>query len=284
MPNFMGPPHGSGDLTILTGWWSNPCEPSLLVYIEAFGLALKDAVMTLIIPQWDDVARGFIRPAHRHEKRRGRKRGGFQGIPELGEIVGQEARAASPFAAPTIDEGGKILWTIDNVFQHAGYVVLIHTVLEDFYFDLIGMIEMNKDSVCPGMSRIEMEGGGFFQTPAVGWTAKPMTAMNYNQGMANHPFSVGVPAGQYVAIYQATVVNNDSTHRDVQAQVAVQVGPPFTETTEYSPRKTISPGATEKMMATAKFHGPVDVAWNYFSADGETFIENHKIDIFQFGD
>lgn len=282
--NPMHPPYQAGDLTILTGWWSNPCEPGLLVYLESFGQALENAFLTLIVPQWDDIARGFIRPSHRHEKRRGRKKGGIQGVPELGEIMGQEARAASGLIPPTVDEGGKILWKIDGIMQAGGYVAMIHSVADDFYFDLLAGIMSNKDTKCTNVARIEMEGEGFFQTPPVGWTAKPMTALNYVHNMDNHPFSVGVPPGQFVAIYVVEVENNSALPVTGQVQCSVQSGPFANDEIEFSPRKDLGQHQTTKLMATLKFAGPSDVSWNYFSANSETFIKKHTINIFQFGD
>jgi len=281
-------PYPDDDVNILTAFWALPCEASLLVYAEAIGDALKNALVTLLIPQIDDVVRGFIRPQKRHRKRKGRKgnKGGITWlqIPEVGEEIGQKVRSYTTEAAPIYNDGGKALWKIDAVFQKAGFVVLIHGVVSDFWMDYVSGIIGSSDANCSGIARIECSEPLAFHTPPVGWVGMGMGGVVYNTGMTHHVFFVEVPAGQFQAILKVHGANNSALPLVATVNCRIQTGYGEHDINDYAGEQHVAKDAQFDMLASIRFHGPAIVTYDYYSANSETVTFDCTLNIFQVGE
>lgn len=114
------------------------CRPPWLVYIETLLPALGEAVLVLLGTDWDDIARGWLRPAgirSRKRFRHGRKgKVRLPEIPETGELIGKRLPGAKILRSRRVMAGERYLWVVDGVIQRAlWYWLLVDLVVETAY-------------------------------------------------------------------------------------------------------------------------------------------------------
>jgi len=140
--------------------WS--CEGNLIMYVETLLPALGAFVLGLIDFDWDDVARGFLRPFGpagrktlvfdpRHPKWKWE-------IPELGEEIGKRIPGARFFKTSRVWSATRALWVIDGVVQRALYYWLIIDLVSEFLYNWSSGI-LRQEACATGGIIIE---GGFY--------------------------------------------------------------------------------------------------------------------------
>ncbi len=134
----------------------DPCNgPPWIVNMELFLPPAGDAIITMMLFGWDDVARGFFRPRGLHRgkgARRGpraagriRRLGSFLGkLPGIGDDPGDFIGKKLPFAKKVkgrkIVMAERIMWLVDNRLQRLLFWWLVIDVVEEFFYDWTSLI------------------------------------------------------------------------------------------------------------------------------------------------
>lgn len=115
-------------------------KPYWLIAAETALPALGEAILTLLAFDWDDVARGFLRPYGLRSRRRSRRSGNrkkrrfaFE-IPEIGELIGEHLPGAKAMKSSKAMKGLRFLWKIDMALQRILYYWMLFDVGLDFFY------------------------------------------------------------------------------------------------------------------------------------------------------
>jgi hypothetical protein len=143
-------------------WW---------LYLELAGPPLGELLLAIIGFDWDDVARGFLRPEglrNRFRFRRGNpKKKSRLEIPELGELIGEHLPGAELIKARPLTTAERWLWIVDGFFQRMFYYWLIIDATTDFLYHWGTSIMRSKECATKG------EDGGYIKYGLVGGSAQP---------------------------------------------------------------------------------------------------------------
>lgn len=281
----VSPPLYDPTISIATGFWAMPCETTWTVYLEAVGNALENALLFMIVPQFDDVVRGYLRPGHRREKRRGRKSLKFRrsGIPEIGETFGNWSRSQTLGQPPSYSNLGRWVWFVDRTAQQVGYYMMIASVVDNFYLDVVSAIAAAPESQCSGIARFSARRGFMPVTPSQGWIAMPLTEIIYDQGMFPGTNSVNIPAGQFKAVLcvNSSTFGSGAPVRSMGCRISVRRGTEFLRDEQVN--NFIFNNQTRDFVASLTFNGPGLMNWEYYSLNGETGVNNAIITVAQIG-
>lgn len=136
----------SSRLNVITKFVTFDCGSDWWVYVETLLPALGNVVLVLLDFGWDDVARGYFRPAgirarwklREGKKKTGkkgkRKKGGFD-IPEIGEIIGKRLPYARAVKARRVGNFQRFLWKIDGMAQRVLWYWLVIDLTADFFYN-----------------------------------------------------------------------------------------------------------------------------------------------------
>lgn len=148
--------------------WS--CEGNLIMYVETLLPALGEFVLGLIDFDWDDVARGFMRPAGPASRKTlvfdPRKSKWRWEIPELGEEIGKRIPGAKFFKSSRVWGATRVLWVIDGVIQRALYWYMIVDLVSDFFYNWSSGILRHEACAQGGFI---VEGGTYGDAGGEGW-------------------------------------------------------------------------------------------------------------------
>ncbi len=115
--------------------WS--CQTDLIVFLSVLLPAAGKFVLGLLDFDWDDVARGMLRPDMGGFGcllfGRGRSKDGWN-LPELGDEIGKRIPVAKVFKASRVWEKTRWLWVIDGIIQRAFYYWLLADLISDFIY------------------------------------------------------------------------------------------------------------------------------------------------------
>ncbi|MDT7949426.1 MAG: hypothetical protein RQ897_13895 [Thermoflexus sp.] len=115
------------------------CQDHALVYIQTMLPALGGAVLALLSFDWDDVARGFLRPSGPYARKSlvfdPRKAKWEWEIPELGEEIGKRIPGAKLIKPSKIWGKTRFLWVIDGLIQRVLYYFLIIDIVTEFLYN-----------------------------------------------------------------------------------------------------------------------------------------------------
>lgn len=134
----------------------DPCNgPPWIVQLELALPPAGDAILTMMMFGWDDVARGFFRPRGLHRgkgarrgpratgrlHRLGRALGRLPGLgDDPGDFIGKRLPGAKTVKGRKIGLGEKIVWLVDNRLQVALFWWLVIDVVEGFFYDWTTLI------------------------------------------------------------------------------------------------------------------------------------------------
>lgn len=171
---------------------SNPCNAPWAVYFETSLPALKTAIKELIIPQWDDVVRGYARPKGVRTGRHFRKKRGYRGffskhgIPEVGDEIGKALPGAEDMKHRGVTQGVRNLWLLDGVIQRVLWYWLIAEVTVDFFHNWESALHETEFCRASGFGGASSQSFGEVSWFAVGnqWTSPPINNKLYEEGFA----------------------------------------------------------------------------------------------------
>jgi len=150
-----GPPGWIDKAKFIYFYTWNGCETTFWVYIRTGGIALENAVLTLLGFDMLDMVRALLRPkglrgtAHGSRGKKNKGKGhATEAIPELPEIIGDEIRAETGLNKPKYSQGFDVIWEIDTVTQRHLYYVMIGSIIEDFAWDWYSGIIADPGSNC----------------------------------------------------------------------------------------------------------------------------------------
>lgn len=131
----------------------DPCSAPWSVYARCAGPALGHLVLALLMFGFDDVVRGYFRPAvvgmrSRTGRRRGRgriARWARKGIPEIGEMIGHNIPGAKKMAARGVSTKVAMLWAFDGVLQRIMFWWMILDVVTDAAFEWTTCIAQTRE-------------------------------------------------------------------------------------------------------------------------------------------
>ena len=188
----------------------NPCFAPWYVYLRLAKKPLFNAVIALLLFGFDDVIRGYFRPAPLRAKphmRRGRPRIPRRpGLPEIGEWVGRNLPGAAEAAGRRISAGQSILWMLDGVAQRGLWYWLVLDVSTDFVYGWASAVqesEFCRKQNIPFCHWKSVPDANWF-SPANAWTTigttilvnckEPATSQNGSFWAGNLPFNAIVAA------------------------------------------------------------------------------------------
>ena len=115
------------------------CEGHLLLYVRTALPALGNLVLGLLWFDWDDVARGALRPygpSGRYSLIAGARKPKWKiEIPELGEEIGKRLPKVSLIKASSFWKGTRALWIVDGLIQRVLYWYLIIDLVSEFLYN-----------------------------------------------------------------------------------------------------------------------------------------------------
>lgn len=139
MPRPPKKPHDFDQVNYVIDAWSRPCEAPWYIYVETLKPALLEAFISLITFGWDDVLRGWARPAGLHRrtgKGKGKRRGRFPTrFPELGDLTGRHLPGSDAVKGINWSDGAKTIWRLDGALQLGLFGLLIVDIADDFAFN-----------------------------------------------------------------------------------------------------------------------------------------------------
>ena len=152
------------------------CDGDFYLLVETLLPAAGQLALVLLDFGWDDVARGFFRPAGIRSRFKFRWGSRFKGkflhkLPELGEEVGKRIPGARIFKGLNAKGGWRWFWRIDALAQRALFYWMLADIVVDFgYTWTTGIIRHER---CWQSGRGWMIGGpGLIAWPADGkWSS-----------------------------------------------------------------------------------------------------------------
>ena len=241
-------------------WWSIKCETPWIIYFETGGKALKNAMLTLLSFGMDDVLRGYFRPKDtrtgRHgKKRRKRRKGGKEAMPELGEKIGQNLPGHEEIKGRKTSDGIKHLWEIDGKIQRALYYWMIADLVTDFAYDWLSGIMKDPASNCALLARGYAEASNVPINGRDQWIAIPHGITRYEKwpvDMNSQLISLG--SGKFHIVHKANIFNDSFDPAVVQ--IAVVQGGETWNFVGVSDRKEMGPFTKGDFIAEATLDGP----------------------------
>ena len=182
------------------------CGDDWGVYVETLFPALGNLFLVFLDTDWDDIARGFLRPygirarGKIRDKRKKKKKRRFSfEIPEIGEIIGKNLPGARAIKGRKVGAAWRWFWRIDGILQRALYYWMLVDVLADFsYAWSTGIF---RHEVCWQRDKGWIKGGpGLLSWSANGqWVTTGLPLPHQRGGDYPPPgFPVYVPPGDHV--------------------------------------------------------------------------------------
>lgn len=192
----------------------DPCNgPPWIISLDLALPPAGDAVITMMLFGWDDVARGFLRPRGLHRgrgarrgprvtgrlRRLGRALGRLPGIgDDPGDFIGKRLPFAKLVKGRKFGLGEKLLWLVDNRFQQVLFWWLVIDVVEGFWYDWTSLMMASEFCNRAFEAALYMTGpGGSF--PALGaWRGTFHDDFRWQEGgLAGVTAGVNLPAGTW---------------------------------------------------------------------------------------
>jgi len=280
------PPGSVVDINILTTFYDQNCETTWTVYIETLFKATKNLTLELLAFGVDDVVRGYFRPVAARKWRHGRKaRKGFWKkirIPETGEMVAKWIPGQEAVAGRYVDDGLRWLWHIDTALQKYLYIIMIHELINDYWMDFQSGIIKSPETDCGNLPRM-MRTGESFSSFNHDWAALPVSDLVYAHDCIEDRFAAQMPAGQYIAIFAVTALNNGNFPGVCNVQVRIRSMEVDHENWAYSSLAAIEKDQSVDLIATLKFHGPASCAWESKQEGNQLHFTKKSINVFRVG-
>lgn len=176
------------------------CATPWFVYVETFFPAFIKLLINQNLLLWDDVVRSIAEEKAGTRRRRG-IRGGRHGRLNL---LRNEATERERYAR----RGLRTLLTITQPLETIGYIVLLWSAADRFYYDWQTLIQVRGPCSSPPAFRpFQRSRTGGANVPILpAGAAMPLPINDQNDpGFSNNTFSVGLPAGTYDAFWNANV-------------------------------------------------------------------------------
>lgn len=163
-----------GRINVITKFLSFDCGADWFVYVETLLPAAGELFLVLIDFDWDDIARGFFRPAgiraRRKMRNRKRKKKRFKfELPEIGELIGKNIPGAKFVKGRRVGTLGRWFWRIDGIAQRFLWYWLVVDMTIDFFYNWSTGIMTHKRCVMSGDAWM-IGGPGFLSIiPNGGW-------------------------------------------------------------------------------------------------------------------
>jgi hypothetical protein len=184
------------------------CQDHALIYLQTLLPAAGEAFLALISFDWDDVARGFLRPYGPGGRKSlvfdPRKAKWQWEIPELGEEIGKRIPGARIIKASRVMNATRFIWVIDGLIQRALYYFLVIDVLTEFLYNwssavLRALSQCGAAYYCRGGAYGDHGNVGWHSLPLGGFQSECISTPDENAG-----FSIGV--GEIIAERPVTIL------------------------------------------------------------------------------
>ena len=192
----------------------DPCNgPPWIINAELFLPPAGDAIITMMLFGWDDVARGFFRPRGLHRgkgarrgpratgrlHRLGRALGRLPGLgDDPGDFIGKRLPFAKKVKGRKIVMAERIMWLVDNRLQRLLFWWLVIDVVEEFFYDWTSLIMASEFCNRGFGASLYMTGeGGSF--PALGaWRGTFHDDFRWEEsGLMGKTAAVSLPPGTW---------------------------------------------------------------------------------------
>lgn len=192
----------------------DPCNgPPWIINMELFLPPAGDAVITMLLFGWDDVARGYFRPRGLHRgrgarrgpravgrlRRLGRALGRLPGLgDDTGDFIGKRLPGAKFVKGRKIVMAERIMWLVDNRLQRLLFWWLVIDVVEEFFYEWTSLIMASEFCNRGYGASLYMTGpGGSF--PALGaWRGTFHDDFRWEEsGLIGKTAAVSLPAGTW---------------------------------------------------------------------------------------
>lgn len=119
------------------------CNGDFWLYVETLLPAVGELWILIFDFEWDDVARGWLRPSGIRTRwkfrpgkkgKRGGKKGGKLELPEWGELVGSKLPCPLWLRGIMASKPFKWLWRIDGILQRGLFYFMVVDVAKDFAY------------------------------------------------------------------------------------------------------------------------------------------------------
>ncbi len=119
------------------------CLGDWVIYVRTAVPPAGEAVLALLAFDWDDIARGFLRPygprsrmrINPHARGRGKHRLVRFEIPEIGELIGKNLPGAKIIKSRPVAWGERLFWVLDEYAQRGLFWWLIMDVVAEFFYE-----------------------------------------------------------------------------------------------------------------------------------------------------
>lgn len=278
MSDTAGPPGWLDKIKFIWFYTVNGCETPLLVYLRTGEKALENAVLALLLFDMLDLVRGLFRPkglrgtAHGSRAKRNKGKGKATGaIPELAEVIAEEAKLATGLQPPTYSQGTRALWLVDNVTQQGLYYIMIADVIADFAFDwYTGIIadpgsncDLGRGQVASGQEIIAQEGWGQLVLDQINYEKFPCECLFTEFRLAE---------GSWFITFAAHAEIIDIIYPNQQVQIGLVTDPFNFTLASASDRRTVTHGGPVDLLCECHVKGPIVVSfWEWVEAGGIRF-------------
>jgi hypothetical protein len=197
-------------LNTITEFVEFSCGDDWFVYVETLLPAVGNLFIVLLDFGWDDVARGFLRPAgirsrfkfregdgDGKKKKKKKGKGKKFEIPELGEEIGKRLPGARAIKGRKVGSLSKWFWRIDGLAQRALWYWLVIDLTIDFFY--IWSTGIMKHERCWRSDSGWFQGGpGLLSWSANGNAVPAGAPLPHRSGGANPPSGVPlvIPPGR----------------------------------------------------------------------------------------
>lgn len=148
----------------ITRFIDNPCFAPWTVYFETALPFIGQGVMTLFEFDLFDILRGYYRPRlgkkGRHGGFRKNRRKPRFGIPEIGEMIGENLPGGERLKGRFVDDGVRHLWMIDGVIQRVFYYWMIADISVDIVYNTMMAIQTTEFCAKQGNGQAKSHVGG----------------------------------------------------------------------------------------------------------------------------
>jgi hypothetical protein len=205
------PPGFLNRFQFIKSWFFNKCHSPWVLYLELAVQPTVEASHTLLMFDLGDVLRTVFRPHGTRTKRHGRKKPGKRGkkgelFPEPNDVFLDDLRDWEELPGRKVDDGVKMLWTIDSIGQKWLGRLMLLEVAEEWLYKWALLLNVRNGHDCGLAAAFGTGGGDLTQSGAVG-TIGGCNAVWASGGADIQNGTVFVPADRWMCVLTCKLKN-----------------------------------------------------------------------------
>jgi len=242
-----------GRWKVVIDYMAAPCDTPFWAALKLLPRALKRPMIMMLDFGWGDVARGALRPKAVYRSRHGRigrRKGGFDPFPDLGNEIGKQLPGSERLRGRSIGTPERLLWVADGILQRAGWYLLVGDAITTLAYDWVNLLRAEGYCQRPNIKAGLVYDGTYTGPrqggPMASWTKLP-TATKPPPWAPNNPFMAWLSVNaQWHYIYALATLRNPSYYpKEFVVSVKDLTGQRWTDDSRPWVHRWVPPGTAQ---------------------------------------